>query len=127
MAMFAGFSASHATPTIAIDPAAARVTMAPRRKRATRPGAARSTRVSGSALGGAAFAGGSTGSVTAVPPLRLRSLDPHDLLLLAAEAQFGRAEQAINDIIAPCHAIVDELGFAVIADDEQGRRLTDRD
>src|SRR3546814_9862021 len=53
--MLAGFSASHATPTIAVDPTAAMVTIAPRRKRVTRPGAARSTRVSGSALGGAGF------------------------------------------------------------------------
>src|SRR3546814_7074601 len=110
------------------------VTIAPRRKRVTRPGAARSTRVSGSALGGAGFgdafwAGDSTDSVTTVPPLRLRGLDPHDPLLLAAEAEFGSTEQAIDDIIASGHAIVDKLGLAVIADDEQRRRLThgDRD
>src|SRR3546814_13156504 len=75
--MLAGFSASHATPTIAVDPTAAMVTIAPRRQRVTRPGAARSPRVSGSALRGAGFgaavwAGDSTDSVTTVPPLRLR-------------------------------------------------------
>src|SRR3546814_19310181 len=93
--MLAGFSASHATPTIAVDPTAAMVAIAPQRKRVTRPGAARSTRVSGSALGGAGFgdafwAGDSTDSVTTVPPLRLRGLDPHDPLLLAAEAAVDR-------------------------------------
>src|SRR3546814_4307931 len=64
--------------------------IAPRRKRATRPGAARSTRVSGSALGGTALAGVSTGSVMAVSPLRLHRGDPHDLLFLETE-EIGRA------------------------------------
>src|SRR3546814_13515033 len=36
-------------------------------------------------------------------------------------------EQAIDDIIASGHAIVDKLGLAVIADDEQRRRLTHGD
>src|SRR3546814_17197308 len=69
----------------------------------------------------------STDSVTTVPPLRRRGLDPHDPLLLAAEAEFGSTEQAIDDIIASGHAIVDKLGLAVIADDEQRRRLTHGD
>src|SRR3546814_5007012 len=99
--------------------------IAPRRKRATRPGAARSTRVSGSALGGTALAGVSTGSVTAVSPLRLHRGDPHDLLFLATEAQFGSVEKPVDDIIASGHAIIDELGFAVLPDHEQRRGPAD--
>src|SRR3546814_14585962 len=97
----AGFKANQATPTIAVEPAAALAMIAARRKRAARPGAARSTRVSGSALGGAVpgdafWTGGSTGSVTALPPLRLLPGNPHDMLLFDAPAEFRRPEQALH-------------------------------
>src|SRR3546814_7246955 len=95
--------------------------MAPRRSRAPRPGDAGVERGSGVALGGTALAGVSTGSVTAVFPLRLHRGDPHDLLFLATEAQFGSVEQPVDDIIASGPAIIDELGFAVLPDHEQRR------
>src|SRR3546814_7737701 len=46
-----------------------------------------------------------------LPPLRLCARNPHHLLFLAAEAQFGGTEQAVDDIIAAGHAIIDELGL----------------
>src|SRR3546814_7901604 len=101
--------------------------MAPRRSRAPRPGDAGVERGSGVALGGTALAGVSTGSVTAVSPLRLHRGDPHDLLFLATEAQFGSVEQPVDNIIASGHAIIDELGFAVLPDHEQRRGLPPSD
>src|ERR1700751_1745389 len=49
--------------------------------------------------------------------------DPHLLLFLAAETQFGRGEQTVGDQDIPVDSIVDELGLAVLADHEQRRHL----
>src|SRR5712664_2072553 len=46
------------------------------------------------------------------------------LLLLSAEAQLGRGEQTIDDQYIPVGAIVDELGFTVLTDDEQRRHFS---
>src|SRR5712672_2772278 len=45
------------------------------------------------------------------------------LLLLSAEAQLGGGEQTVDDQYIPVGAIVDELGLAVLADDEQRRHF----
>src|SRR5258707_14096829 len=49
--------------------------------------------------------------------------NPHLLLLLSAKAQLGRGEQTVDNQYIPVGAIVDELGLAVLADDEQRRHF----
>src|SRR6516162_1594680 len=49
--------------------------------------------------------------------------DPYLLLFLAAEPQFGRGEQTIGNQDIPVDAIIDELGFTVLTDDEQRRHF----
>jgi hypothetical protein len=56
-----------------------------------------------------------------VPPLG--ALDPDHLLALAAQPQFGRAEQAIDDVIRSAVAMIDELVLAGGTDHEQRRQL----
>src|SRR3984893_12132459 len=46
------------------------------------------------------------------------------LLLLSAETQLGRGEQTIDDEYVFVGAIVDELGLAILADDEQRRHFS---
>src|SRR6516164_3033454 len=51
------------------------------------------------------------------------SHDSDLLLLLSAEAQFRRSEQTVGNQDISIDAIVDEFGFAVLADDEQRRHF----
>src|SRR6516165_8669293 len=55
------------------------------------------------------------------------SHDSDLLLLLSAEAQFGRGKQTVGNQEISIDAIVDELRFTVLADDEQRRHLALRD
>src|SRR3546814_18327363 len=107
----AGFRANQATPTIAVEPAAAMAMIAPRRKRATRPGAERSPRAPRTALGGTALAGRSTGTATAASPFRLNRGAPPDLLFLATEAPFGSAAQTAKDTLDAGHSSTYSRGF----------------
>jgi hypothetical protein len=53
--------------------------------------------------------------------------DTHHGLLLRAQPKLGNIEQPVDDIETAGHAVVDELGFAAVADHEQRRRLADAD
>src|SRR2546429_9203391 len=49
--------------------------------------------------------------------------NPHLLLLLSAKAQLSRGEQTVDNQYIFVGAIVDELGLAVLVDDEQRRHF----
>src|SRR3546814_3981370 len=50
-------------------------------------------------------------------------LNPHELLMLAAELEFGRGEQPIDDHVITLDAVVDELAVPFGADDPERRQL----
>lgn len=54
----------------------------------------------------------------------IRADDPGDLLALAAQSQFGRSEQTVDDPDFAVDPGVDELRLAVRADDQERRHLT---
>ena len=58
---------------------------------------------------------------------RSRADDPNHELVLSAKSKFREREQAIDDIIAAAHSVVDQLGAARRADHEQGGRDTLQD
>src|SRR5690242_7593588 len=53
----------------------------------------------------------------------IRSADPHGLLLVGAEVQFRRGEQAINNVGRAFDAVIDELSLAGWSDDKERWRL----
>src|SRR6516162_6556794 len=53
------------------------------------------------------------------PPVGSR--DANGLLMLATKAQFGGAEQPVDDVVVLPHPIIDELAVAFGSDDEQRR------
>ena len=53
--------------------------------------------------------------------------NPDDLLLLRAEPELGSAEKPIDNIVAPRHAVIHQLGLALITEHEQGWGLGDGD
>lgn len=55
---------------------------------------------------------------------RNTTADPNNILSLQAQAQFGRLEQAIDDVISTLHAIVDQLSHTLGIDEEEWRRWT---
>src|SRR3981189_417276 len=57
-------------------------------------------------------------------PPSVVSDNSHLLLLLPAEAEFSCGEQTVDNQYIPVGAIVDELGLAVLADDEQRRHFS---
>src|SRR6266851_8522241 len=56
-------------------------------------------------------------------PPSVVSDNSHLLLLLSAKAQLSRGEQTVDDQYIFVGAVVDELGLAVLADDEQRRHF----
>jgi hypothetical protein len=69
-------------------------------------------------LGGCRFPGPCS------PQPAIGPADPHGLLMLAAHAELGRGEPAVDDAVVLTHAITDELTIAFGPDDKQRRRLT---
>src|SRR3546814_15368895 len=58
-----------------------------------------------------------------VPPRNaVRALDSHHVALVAAQAQFGRAEQPIHDVVRRAEAVVHQLPVALRAADKQRRQ-----
>src|SRR5690606_5980222 len=67
------------------------------------------------------------GSWSIPPRHAVRALNAHHVALVAAQAQFGRAEQSIHDVVRRAEAIVHQLSVAFRPDHEQRRQLTLRD
>ena len=97
--------------------------------RVTGRGWARSATASGATLPacGAAWSGVSSWLMSVPPRHAVRALDPHHVALVASQAQFGRAEQAIHDVVRRAEAVVHQLPIALRAEDEQRRQLALRD
>src|SRR3546814_20765 len=63
------------------------------------------------------------GSWSVPPRHAIGALDPHHVAAIAAQPQFGRAEQAIHDVVRRAETIIHQLPVALHADDEQRRQL----
>lgn len=98
--------------------------------RVTGRGWARSAIASGAILPaacGAARSGVSSRSWSVPPRHAIGALDAYHVAAITTQAQFGRAEQPIHDVVRRAETVVHQLPVTLRTNDEQRRQFTLRD